>query len=277
MPLAVKNGSIILKDGKLAENCNCCAAGGGWYCCEDKIGQCRDRLGDVLKLTATISAQDYTKHSLVTGCGCSEAVGGGSTWISRYYLWPGSKYVGTFPLTARRNPPSVGIVEVGKWWAYEYFFPADEAGCVGAYISVDVNVRVPGDPFQITQTTRLQINPLTLNGREYSYSRSSKGTPSPETKSLSSMKCVFTQYGPATGCLGLQEIYSTGLIAISAGSNSVFTGACSIVTPNEIVRSGSISAPGPLSCGDEKNPGTPTDLGETGSLAYALSLKIEQA
>lgn len=28
MTLATKNGSLILKDGKLAENCNCC----GWYC-----------------------------------------------------------------------------------------------------------------------------------------------------------------------------------------------------------------------------------------------------
>jgi hypothetical protein len=29
MPLATKNGSLIVKDGKVAENCNCC---GGWYC-----------------------------------------------------------------------------------------------------------------------------------------------------------------------------------------------------------------------------------------------------
>jgi hypothetical protein len=29
MPLAVKNNALIVKDGKLAENCDCC---GGWYC-----------------------------------------------------------------------------------------------------------------------------------------------------------------------------------------------------------------------------------------------------
>jgi hypothetical protein len=29
MPLATKNGSLIVKDGKLAEDCGCC---GGWYC-----------------------------------------------------------------------------------------------------------------------------------------------------------------------------------------------------------------------------------------------------
>lgn len=30
MPLATKNGSLIVKSGSIAENCNCCA--GGWYC-----------------------------------------------------------------------------------------------------------------------------------------------------------------------------------------------------------------------------------------------------
>jgi len=29
MPLATKNGSLIVKDGKIAEDCGCC---GGWYC-----------------------------------------------------------------------------------------------------------------------------------------------------------------------------------------------------------------------------------------------------
>jgi hypothetical protein len=31
MTLATKNGSLIVKDGKIAENCGCCE--GGWYCC----------------------------------------------------------------------------------------------------------------------------------------------------------------------------------------------------------------------------------------------------
>ena len=32
MPIATKNGSLIVKDGKLAESCGCC---GGWYCYQD--------------------------------------------------------------------------------------------------------------------------------------------------------------------------------------------------------------------------------------------------
>jgi hypothetical protein len=42
MPLATKNNEIIIKEGKLAENCDCC---GGWYCykCEDGFAiDCRN-------------------------------------------------------------------------------------------------------------------------------------------------------------------------------------------------------------------------------------------
>lgn len=38
MPLATKNNAIIVKDGKLAENCGCC---GGWYCYDEKCVSCQ--------------------------------------------------------------------------------------------------------------------------------------------------------------------------------------------------------------------------------------------
>ena len=44
MPLATKNNAIIVKDGKLAENCGCC---GGWYCCPP-----------VMKATVTFNLSD---------------------------------------------------------------------------------------------------------------------------------------------------------------------------------------------------------------------------
>lgn len=37
MTIATKNGAIIVKDGKLAENCECC---GGWYCVVTDGGAC---------------------------------------------------------------------------------------------------------------------------------------------------------------------------------------------------------------------------------------------
>ena len=44
MPLATKNNAIIIKDGKLAEDCGCC---GGWYCCPP-----------VMKATVTFNLSD---------------------------------------------------------------------------------------------------------------------------------------------------------------------------------------------------------------------------
>jgi hypothetical protein len=52
MPLATKNGSLIVKDGLLAENCGCC---GGWYCCP--ASSClRDQIRSIV---VTITAPDY--------------------------------------------------------------------------------------------------------------------------------------------------------------------------------------------------------------------------
>lgn len=52
MTIATRNGAIIVKDGKLAEDCACC---GGWYCCPSS--SClRDQISSV---TVSITAQDY--------------------------------------------------------------------------------------------------------------------------------------------------------------------------------------------------------------------------
>jgi hypothetical protein len=52
MPLATKNNALIVKDGKLAENCNCC---GGWYCCADTTCS----LDQLTTATISITASDY--------------------------------------------------------------------------------------------------------------------------------------------------------------------------------------------------------------------------
>ena len=53
MPLATKNGSIIVKDGKLAENCGCC---GGWYCygasCAHMVASVRARVVSYPQITS---------------------------------------------------------------------------------------------------------------------------------------------------------------------------------------------------------------------------------
>ena len=52
MPIATKNNAIIVKDGKLAENCGCC---GGWYCCASL--SCVPL--DVSSVSVSITAGDY--------------------------------------------------------------------------------------------------------------------------------------------------------------------------------------------------------------------------
>jgi hypothetical protein len=52
MAIATKNGSIIVKDGKLAENCACC---GGWYCCKDTTCAVKE----ITSVTIQMSAVGY--------------------------------------------------------------------------------------------------------------------------------------------------------------------------------------------------------------------------
>lgn len=59
MPIATKNGSLIVKDGKLAESCGCC---GGWYCCT--TSQCVS--DSIRSVTASVSASDWSYQLTLT-------------------------------------------------------------------------------------------------------------------------------------------------------------------------------------------------------------------
>jgi hypothetical protein len=279
MPLATRNNALIVKDGKVAENCGCCA---GWYCCEDRIGQCRDRLGDVLKLTATISAQDYKKHDLVSGCQLS------CSWGSGTYIWPGSSYAGTFVLTPRKaQPPDFFLGSsaiTGVWWIYEHFFPAEQTGCTGANLSVWVNVRVPGDPLQTTPSTRLQIFPLLLAGRSYRYLIYGSGSPNAQTKDLSDMKCQSTLSGSTNCSGGTYEFYDSAAPQNTGNGTPLFNsqtylGLCSIDSPINIVgQSINLGNLGTTSCGYDAGggPSNYSIISETGSRNVSGSLLVEQ-
>ena len=52
MPLAIKNGLLIVKNGSIAENCSCC--GGGWYCCEQPC--------DISSVSVLVSPQSEFWH-----------------------------------------------------------------------------------------------------------------------------------------------------------------------------------------------------------------------
>lgn len=66
MPLATKNGSLIVKDGQIAENCDCC---GGWYCYDincaytaagyNSLWVCSDDPPNYITLKVTFSNQQW--------------------------------------------------------------------------------------------------------------------------------------------------------------------------------------------------------------------------
>ena len=51
MTIATKSGSLIVKDGKLAESCVCC---GKYYCCENKAQLCR-----IASVSASVEASNW--------------------------------------------------------------------------------------------------------------------------------------------------------------------------------------------------------------------------
>lgn len=76
MPLATKNNAIIIKDGRLAENCDCC---GGWYCykCEDGFAvDCRNFGTVSINGNSTFEPRITSSTTSAGVGGCFEVQGG---------------------------------------------------------------------------------------------------------------------------------------------------------------------------------------------------------
>ena len=138
MPLATKNGSLILKSGSLAENCNCC--GSGWYCCRQfpTSSPLCSPLSFIGKVTAVVtSGQDYRLEKQVVNAPCLAPVfnqpPASSPFSGKFIaINPTSHYAGTHELAA---PASGGT------WLYTY--PPDGAGN-SAYLSLSVTATSGG-------------------------------------------------------------------------------------------------------------------------------------
>ena len=114
MPLATKNNSLIVKDGKLAENCGCC---GPWYCstnvcCVNNkstiVGEMDTLLSTASSVSVTISSQDVLTQytcNMRNDLFCKDILSFGFTGY-----FPGDALTGTFALTKQRS----GV------WAYSY-------------------------------------------------------------------------------------------------------------------------------------------------------------
>jgi hypothetical protein len=125
MPLATKNGSLIVKDGLLAENCGCC---GGWYCCADKA--C---LAKPSSVTLSVVAEDfYAQYGMAD-------TGGGVSFESSACAF-GSSISGTHSLTQI-------AAEAGYSSTWKKTFSAVPAGCqpVEFVLRLSANSRIAFD------------------------------------------------------------------------------------------------------------------------------------
>jgi hypothetical protein len=127
MPLATKNNAIIVKDGKLAENCGCC---GGWYCCADKA--C---LAKPSSVTLSVVAEDfYTQYS---------ATANAAFFNSEYQssaCFFGSAINGTHTLSEIAPP-------AGYLSAWQKTFPSAPSGCAPSVFTLrmSANSRIAFD------------------------------------------------------------------------------------------------------------------------------------
>jgi len=88
MTIATKNGAIIVKDGKLAENCGCC---GDWYCCPSNLCP-QDAIASVTVTLATVDYLEWAKQGY-----------SGNTWFHTSLGFLGSLYNGSHALTKQSS------------------------------------------------------------------------------------------------------------------------------------------------------------------------------
>ena len=121
MPIATKNGSLIVKDGNIAESCGCC---GGWYCCASP--SCVPL--DVSSVSVSITAEDYlAKYNMR-----DNLIFANSPYKSSAGFL-GSLFSGTRQLTKVASTQSPAM---SRWETTYSGFPA---GCGSQTLSVTLN------------------------------------------------------------------------------------------------------------------------------------------
>ena len=164
MPLATKNNAIILKDGKLAENCGCC---GGWYCCAAIAG-----CPELLKITATIAASDSSGTWLYSNGRCYNQFG---VKVSESPISKAAQRILNAGILSGTHDLVLQGGGANGMATYRKDFQSDGAGCGGAFVYVTTFQN--GD-FQCV-----------LNANEYHWQEQVLSATPPQLKELADMKC----------------------------------------------------------------------------------------
>ena len=261
MPLATKNGSLIVKSGSIAENCNCCA--GGWYCCRD-VGASCEASEFIKSATVTVTTgADYVKEerSVNRGQSCAQR------WNAKSIaIVPSSHYAGTFNLSRFS----------GTEW--KYFYPADGAGCA-ASISLELRNIAGVAGYSFAWRLGLLYN-------SYIWQKNALSMPT-ETKTLSDMQCSPPARPSLLGCYTSpvewfnKAQYSTNTNTGSFGLvvSGFFQDGNAPSCPGTQTKSysGVFNSFGLEATNDSKSgTGTPIDIvSESGSAAYSMALTIQ--
>jgi hypothetical protein len=143
MTLATKNNALIVKDGKIAENCGCC---GGWYCCLSL--SCL--VTDIQSVTVSIAAEAYVRkwqYDLTLE----------NSRLSVTQVFKGNAYSGTLTLPLTSSPSDTNNK------TFSSRFPTNPQGCTDS-ISVNINTAGVSLRFVYTSFAYLDEQPLHLAG-----------------------------------------------------------------------------------------------------------------
>ena len=125
MPLATKNGSIIVKDGKLAENCGCC---GGWYCYD---GICQCPVGSLASVTVSLACSSHLKHT---------------TWADSL----SNKYYETKHAWLSSLNGSHSLLYNGSSWQKTYYSPYYTGGFACNYATISLAIGAGPNLYRLT-------------------------------------------------------------------------------------------------------------------------------
>jgi hypothetical protein len=267
MTLATKNGSLIVKDGQIAENCGCC---GGWYCCRELPTTCGGAEYVKSASVVVVTGADYVKveQSVNRGPDCAQS------WSAKAVsITPSSHYAGTFQLSRSGDNE------------FRYDYPPDDAGCAASIVLAVIN---RAGVFGYSFAWRLE-----LIHHAYVWQKNAPTLPS-ETKSLSQMQCSPPTPPTLQGCYPSPvEWYRKTIATTNTNTTSSFgpvsgwgsgsltlapDGVAPSCPPTQTMSySGGLAAEGLVAVNDGKSgSGTPIDIvSESGSLAYAMQLEIQ--
>ena len=217
MTLATKNGSLIVKDGKFAENCGCC---GDWYCCQSNVSSAADA---VQSIQVVIAAENYESFT-TANWSCLVAPGTPPptphwTWYNGryglYYQWynasPAGQYAGSHTLTRGAD---------GVW---KKVFPPDPVGHA-AFIQANVAYNSNGSLSISCSLEYMVYGWGSVKRPEWLRLPSEWDTGEtlgvPDTRTISDMSAVlrYSGSGSAADCYasGEREVYNSSLAYAAA-------------------------------------------------------------